>query len=123
MANAEKHPIDAQIGAYLRSLRKDSGLSQIELAKTLGVSYQQLQKYETGQNRLSASRLHQVAQIFEISVAKMFGEEAQSKQDCEIDRLLQFARTVEGKTLNKSFMKIESKKARVGIIEMIKSLL
>lgn len=51
------HPIDRQTGVLLRHTRLRAGMTQIELARRLGVSFQQIQKYEKGQNRISTSRL------------------------------------------------------------------
>ena len=54
-------PIDVEVGARLRLLRKAAGLAQYALGEALGVTYQQIQKYETGENRLAASTLVRAA--------------------------------------------------------------
>jgi transcriptional regulator with XRE-family HTH domain len=66
------HPIDQQVGATLRRYREIAGLSQTELGKRLGVSFQQVQKYEVGTNRLSASRLWLACDILGIAPNDMF---------------------------------------------------
>jgi transcriptional regulator with XRE-family HTH domain len=58
----ELHPMDMHIGRQMRLRRQILVLSQMDLAARLNISYQQLQKYETGRNRISASRLYQTAQ-------------------------------------------------------------
>ena len=66
------NPIDAHVGARLRFLRKERGLSQTALAARIGVTFQQLQKYESGKNRLSASRLYRLASVLGVDVAAFF---------------------------------------------------
>ena len=64
--------INKRVGNRLRYFRKASGRSQKELSGVLGVSFQQVQKYETGVNRLSAGKLYICAQYFDIPVEKFF---------------------------------------------------
>ena len=59
--------VDIHIGQRIKMLRKAHGLSQNDLSTSLGVSYQQIQKYENATNRLSASRLYAICEIFKIS--------------------------------------------------------
>jgi transcriptional regulator with XRE-family HTH domain len=63
---------DAHVGHCVRALRILKGLSQVQLANAIGVSYQQVHKYETGTNRLTAGRLHALAQILGIAVKDFF---------------------------------------------------
>lgn len=63
---------DTQIGASIRAHRLIAGMSQSDLAKQLGVSFQQVQKYEKGANRVGAGRLPQIAEIFNISISALF---------------------------------------------------
>jgi transcriptional regulator with XRE-family HTH domain len=64
--------IDVRIGGRIRYLRKSAGLSQIRLAEKIGVSFQQLQKYESGNNRVSAGQLFQIAACLETSIELFF---------------------------------------------------
>jgi transcriptional regulator with XRE-family HTH domain len=64
--------IDAHVGARLRILRRGRGVSQSDLGAWLGVSTSQVQKYECGTDRLSASRLFQVARIFKVPIGSFF---------------------------------------------------
>ena len=57
------HPIDLHVGARIRLKRKMAGISQNDLAAALGVTFQQVQKYEIGTNRISASKLHAAATL------------------------------------------------------------
>jgi len=69
------HPIDITVGQRLRMRRKLIGLSQENLAEKVGLTFQQVQKYERGVNRVSASRLAQFADILGVSVSFFFAEE------------------------------------------------
>jgi DNA-binding XRE family transcriptional regulator len=68
--------IDEQIGRRIRDRRRVSGLAQHELAKALGVSHQQLQKYEAGKNRISASRLWRCAEVLDTPISDFFADRA-----------------------------------------------
>lgn len=67
MENKTLHPLDIHIGHQLRLRRKMMGLSQSALAKRMGITFQQVQKYERGSNSMSARRLFEVAQLLQIS--------------------------------------------------------
>ncbi len=66
------HPVDDHVGAKLRQLRKSAGMSQSVLAGRLGLTFQQVQKYERGTNRVSASKLYETAAILGVPVADFF---------------------------------------------------
>jgi len=66
------HPVDVHVGQAVRWRRKLRGLSQQALARRLGLTFQQVQKYETGANRISASALHAIARTLEVPVAAFF---------------------------------------------------
>lgn len=65
--------IDHTVGARIRTLRKTKGMSQGELGTASGVTFQQIQKYENGTNRIGASRLQEVARALGVSVSDLFG--------------------------------------------------
>src|ERR1700749_3136167 len=67
-------PIDIAVGARIRLLRKMRGQSQQALADAAGVTFQQIQKYERGANRVSASMLARIAQALQAPIAELFGE-------------------------------------------------
>ncbi|USQ95305.1 helix-turn-helix domain-containing protein [Caulobacter sp. RL271] len=68
----ERDPVDVFVGARVRALRRLRDLSQLELSRHLGVSFQQIQKYETAANRISASMLHRIAALFDVPVGALF---------------------------------------------------
>lgn len=67
-----KDPIDVQVGARVREIRVRLGMSQTKLGEALGVSFQQIQKYENGSNRMGASRLVQVSRALGVSLETIF---------------------------------------------------
>ena len=69
-ANAER--VDKHVGSMFRTRRQELGLSQTDVAESLGVTFQQVQKYEWGMNRISASRLHDLCQILGVPVEYFF---------------------------------------------------
>ncbi len=68
------HPIDIHVGGRLRLRRLAVGLSQERLAKSIGITFQQIQKYERGTNRIVASRLHDLARVLDVPVSYFFSE-------------------------------------------------
>lgn len=65
---------DKEIGFRIRKIRQDKKISQIKVANSLGISYQQLQKYELGKNKISASRLKQIALILDVPEYQFFSD-------------------------------------------------
>ena len=74
-----KHPVDVHVGQRLRQRRWLAGMTQQQLAEMVGIRFQQIQKYETGMNRVSASRLWEIGCALEVPVAYFF--EGLSKSD------------------------------------------
>lgn len=68
------HPIDVSVGSQLRSARKSRGLSQVALGDAIGISFQQVQKYERGHNRVSASKLAEAALFLQLPIQYFFAE-------------------------------------------------
>ncbi len=75
------HPVDVFVGQRIRALRIEQGLSQSAVAAKLGLTFQQLQKYEKGTNRVSASKLFQIAEVLGVAVADLFDGVAGSSKD------------------------------------------
>ena len=68
----KSHPIDTHVGRRIRQRRRLLGLTQEKLAKAVNIRFQQIQKYESGANRVSASRLWSLARVMDVSVAYFF---------------------------------------------------
>jgi transcriptional regulator with XRE-family HTH domain len=70
--------IDQIVGARITALRKEKGVTLTVLAKTVGVSYQQLQKYESGSNRVGAARLQEIEKYLEVPISSLYGDEIEA---------------------------------------------
>src|SRR5688572_10552416 len=79
-------PADADVGKRIRARRRELGLSQAKLGDLIGVTFQQVQKYEQGTNRISASRLGRVADVLQVRVNDFFDEQSMIS-DSQIDNL------------------------------------
>jgi transcriptional regulator with XRE-family HTH domain len=90
------NPIDLAVGLRIRERRRALGLSQSQLAQALGVTFQQVQKYELGANRVSASRLAAIAEVLDTTCGRLFGEVLSALSN-EAEQLLRlFDRLTEG---------------------------
>jgi transcriptional regulator with XRE-family HTH domain len=125
--------IDAHIGSRLRLRRLMLGISQESLGERLSVTFQQIQKYEKGTNRVSASRLYEMAQIFDVPIDYFFdgltGEEdhlqPQGMQESEapsVSPYLAFVSSAEGLQLNQAFLDIGSAALRRDLLTLITDL-
>ena len=72
MATRKSGPLDAMVGARIWMFRVNRGMSQTMLAGRIGVTFQQVQKYERGANRVGASRLAQIASVLGVSIGELF---------------------------------------------------
>lgn len=124
------HPVDVHVGERVRMRRKMLGMSQETLGLAMGISSQQIQKYERGANRISASKLFQAAGVLSVPISYFFDglPSTDAKQpDQEIDLLrsgliTRFLNTSEGLDLASLFPKIQSGRVRRQILAMCKSM-
>ncbi|MFK0299559.1 helix-turn-helix domain-containing protein [Brevundimonas sp. NPDC090276] len=112
------NPIDIQVGARVRAHREAAGLSQHELSRLIDISFQQIQKYERGQNRISASRLLQIAEQLGVSGAVLLGETAGPNADHPATLL----KTPGALELLTAYKGIRSAAHRQGLVAMAKAL-
>jgi transcriptional regulator with XRE-family HTH domain len=117
----ERDDIDAYVGSRISLRRSAMGLSQTALARQLGISFQQVQKYETGTNRISASRLHRVAMILGTSVESFFpAAEREAAGDGAILRML--TATADGRAIALDFPMIERSDVRKAVATVVAAL-
>ncbi|MDP3802845.1 helix-turn-helix domain-containing protein [Brevundimonas sp.] len=116
--------VDAYVGARIGLRRSALGLSQSALAQQLGISFQQVQKYETGQNRISASRLHRAATVLGTSVETFFPpvETARGAADDGWDALRFITATADGRAVATSFPLIEDRDIRKAVARIVRAL-
>jgi transcriptional regulator with XRE-family HTH domain len=122
-------PIDIHVGARLRMRRMLVGLSQEKLGVALGITFQQIQKYEKGANRVSASRLQELARILRVPPSFFFDgapsghAPAAGFAEPEADSYaVDFLATSEGLQLNRAFALIRDPKVRRRILDLVASL-
>lgn len=126
------NPVDVHVGSRVRLRRMLLGMSQEKLGEHLGLTFQQVQKYEKGVNRIGASRLFDLAQVLGVPI-QFFYEEAPSNQTGDLvpgfaekgdetAYMPDFIGSREGLELNKAFARITDQKVRRSIIELVKSL-
>lgn len=116
--------VDAYVGARIGLRRSALGLSQSALAQQLGISFQQVQKYETGQNRISASRLHRAATVLGTSVETFFPpvETARGAVDEGWETLRFLTATVDGRSVASGFPLIEDRDVRRAVARIVRAL-
>jgi len=110
---AGPEPVDIAVGARIRVRRQALGMSQSDLSGGLNLTFQQIQKYERGTNRVSASMLVKIAAILETSVAALVGEDGADSVDPTV--LAQFA-TKGAAALVKALAEIEDEKVRAALV-------
>lgn len=119
-------PIDAKIGERVRLRRVMLGLTQQKLGQELGVTFQQVQKYEGGYNRISPNRMNIISRVLHVPVGYFFDDT--SEQDCrpetaeDSEDLIRFASSREGRELNMAFPKIKDKTIRDKVLELMRTL-
>lgn len=95
--------VDIHVGARLRTRRGVMGLSQEALANKVGLTFQQIQKYERGTNRISAGRLYELAQILEVPVSYFFDEIEEGEQQAPV---IEKKKAKESETFERNVLKI-----------------
>jgi len=123
------NPIDIYVGSRVRMRRLMLGMSQERLADKIGVTFQQVQKYEKGTNRIGASRLQTIAGVLAIPVSYFFQQDNSQPLTTDgighlngLDDLSEFLTSKEGLGLNKAFMKIGDASVRKSILTLVTSL-
>jgi transcriptional regulator with XRE-family HTH domain len=123
------NPIDKHVGSRVRMRRMMLGMSQTNLADAFGLTFQQVQKYEKGTNRISASRLQQTAHVLQVPV-EFFFEGAPSVPGAPRtkgtlpmpDYAADFLATSDGLALTKAFIKIKNKNLRRRIVDLVEGI-
>lgn len=131
MANTKKepNPIDIHVGAMVRLKRNLLNMSQEKLGESLGVTFQQVQKYEKGTNRISASKMQEIAKVLKTPVSFFFETAADTATEQSgfadgegSNYVVDFLSSSEGMQLSIAFSKIKDPKVRKKIIDLVRSL-
>ena len=128
MPKKQANPVDGHVGHRVRLRRMLMGMSQERLGELLGLTFQQVQKYEKGINRIGAGRLFEVAGILGVPVS-FFYEDVDSTTSAtgfaegeEPPPVMEFLSSGEGLQLSLAFMRIKDVKVRRRILELVRSL-
>lgn len=119
------NPVDLHVGARIRMRRKLLGISQERLAEQLHLTFQQVQKYERGANRVSASKLYEIARALEAPVAYFFdglADTGASPADGGAEYVHDLVMTPEGMELAAMFPKIRRGRVRRRVLDLVKAL-
>jgi transcriptional regulator with XRE-family HTH domain len=128
MFQKSPNPTDVFVGSRIRLRRNMIGMSQEKLASHLGVTFQQVQKYEKGANRVGASRLQAIAGALNVPVSFFFQQESGKvvldgiEAPSDENSLTGFLMTKQGVLLNQAFLKIKDPKIRRSVIALTKAL-
>jgi transcriptional regulator with XRE-family HTH domain len=130
MAKKAPNPIDKHVGSRVRMRRMMLGMSQEKLGDSLSLTFQQVQKYEKGTNRIGASRLQQISGILQVPVSFFFegaphapGHMASGMAEAPSPAYISdYLATSDGLALTKAFMRIKSSKMRRRIVEMVEQI-
>jgi transcriptional regulator with XRE-family HTH domain len=129
------NPVDVHVGSRVRLRRMLLGMSQEKLGERLGLTFQQVQKYEKGVNRIGASRLYELAKVLGVSISFFYDEAPESMSAVGSAGTVpgfsempaesyaaEFLSSREGLELNKAFAKIADPKVRRTIVDLVRSL-
>jgi transcriptional regulator with XRE-family HTH domain len=129
MIKKAPNPIDKHVGSRVRMRRMMLGMSQEKLGDALSLTFQQVQKYEKGSNRIGASRLQQISLILQVPVSFFFegappppGRETGFEDAPSPAYVTDFLATSDGLTLVKAFMRIPNSKLRRRIVELVEEM-
>ena len=122
------NPVDAHVGSRVRLRRMLLGMSQERLGESMGLTFQQVQKYEKGVNRIGASRLFQISKILDVPVQFFFEEapgfDGQAPAGTAEGEafILEFLNSREGLELNRAFTAIQDPKQRRAVLDLVRAL-
>ena len=123
------HPTDTHVGKRVRMRRLMLDMSQTDVADALGLTFQQLQKYEKGTNRISASRLQRISEILQVPVTFFFegaphvrGEHHAQTDAPSPQYVSDYLATSDGLNLTKAFMQIRDPKVRRSIVNLVEQI-
>ena len=131
MAKKAPNPIDKHVGSRVRMRRMMLGMSQEKLGDALGLTFQQVQKYEKGTNRIGASRLQQISHTLQVPVSFFFegaptgssGRASGGLSEAPSPAYVSdFLATSGGLSLTKSFMRIKNSKLRRRIVDLVEQI-
>ena len=129
MSTKVPDPVDKYVGSRVRMRRIMLGMSQEKLGEALGLTFQQVQKYEKGTNRVGASRIQQISEILQVPVSFLFegGPSGTARGDGNSEGtspayVSDFLATAEGLALTRAFTRIPDAKLRRSIVDLVEQI-
>ncbi|HVV92450.1 MAG TPA: helix-turn-helix transcriptional regulator [Hyphomicrobiales bacterium] len=130
MSAKTPNPVDRHVGSRVRMRRMLSGMSQEKLGDALGITFQQVQKYEKGTNRIGASRLQQISRVLGVPVGFFFEDAAGGSDgpgsagfaEAGGDYVADFLATSDGLALTKAFIRVRDPKVRRRLVDLVAAL-
>jgi transcriptional regulator with XRE-family HTH domain len=129
MATKAPNPVDKYVGSRVRMRRIMLGMSQEKLGEALGLTFQQIQKYEKGTNRVGASRIQQISEILKVPVSFLFeggpsgsAETGGFAEGASPSYVSDFLATSEGLALTRAFTRITDPKLRRSIVDLVEQI-
>ena len=129
MSTKAPNPVDKYVGSRVRMRRIMLGMSQEKLGEALGLTFQQIQKYEKGTNRVGASRIQQISEILQVPVSFLFEGGPTGTTNAEgfseetsPSYISDFLATSEGLALTRAFTRITDAKLRRSIVDLVEQI-
>ena len=129
MSTKTPNPVDKHVGSRVRMRRIMLGMSQVKLGEALGLTFQQIQKYEKGTNRVGASRLQQIADTLQVPVSFLFEGAPDSNameggfgESPSTAYVSDFLASSEGLALTRAFTRITDAKLRRSIVDLVEQI-
>src|SRR6202521_5010685 len=120
MAKRGPDPQDIQVGQRVRALRLERGMSQTNLADQLGLTFQQVQKYEKGANRIGAGRLHRISEILGVPVSTLFASSDGPHESSK--KLFEFIDTAASVRIMRAFSKVRDPKVQQALTRLAEAI-
>jgi transcriptional regulator with XRE-family HTH domain len=115
------NPVDVEVGRRIRLQRMNAGMSQTELGDKVGVTFQQIQKYEKGKNRVGAGRLTQIAATLHVPIGVFFDGATEASQSAS-ESPAELLTRPHALRLLQAYSAIESDKVRLSILNLVEAL-
>ena len=119
LVSGQPHEVDIHVGKLVRARRKAIGMSQVQLAEQLGLTFQQVQKYERGGNRISASKLYEISRALDVPAAYFFEGIDLAGDGAQVQNAVGPQTVAE---LTDAFRQVKSDAMRNEIVKFVRSL-
>jgi transcriptional regulator with XRE-family HTH domain len=118
------HSVDVHVGKQLRAARMITGVSQDELGGALGITFQQVQKYEKGDNRISPSKLWEASLFLQVPITFFFDglEVTRGKELSELEMVTEFTSSREGMSIIRAFNELDDETVRAKFIQLLQAM-